>query len=223
MDAVELAYAGISRQAQLIASGEVSSRELVELYLERIERLDGKLNCFRVVFGERARVEADQADGRRGAGDRRPLGGVPIAVKDDIDVAGEVTAFGTNAHGGPEQSDAELVSRLRAAGAVVIGKANVPELSSWPFTESATLGVARAEAECVDALEGAGDVLRSLRHEGEDLDAVYGMAATAAVARYLRGIHVDARALAHPERLEPRPRRMARLSAMVSPALLERA
>src|SRR5438067_2631037 len=143
MDAVELAYAGISRQAQLIASGEVSSRELVDLYLERIEHLDGKLNCFRVVFGERARVEADQADGRRGAGDRRPLGGVPIAVKDDIDVAGEVTAFGTNAHGGPEQSDAELVSRLRAAVAVVIGKTNVPELTIWPFTESATFGVTR--------------------------------------------------------------------------------
>src|SRR2546423_1353991 len=143
MDAVELAYAGILRQAQLIASGEVSSRELVDLYLERIEHLDGKLNCFRVVFGERARVEAEQADGRRGAGDRRPLGGVPIAVKDDIDVAGEVTAFGTNAHGGPEQSDAELVSRLRAAGAVVIGKTNVPELTIWPFTESATFGVTR--------------------------------------------------------------------------------
>ena len=68
---------------------------------------------------------------------------MPIAVKDDIDVAGEVTAFGTNAHGGPEQSDAELVSRLRAAGAVVIGKTNVPELTIWPFTESATFGVTR--------------------------------------------------------------------------------
>src|SRR2546430_11408977 len=90
MDAVELAYAGISRQAQLIASGEVSSRELVDLYLERIERLDGKLNCFRVVFAERARVGPDQADGRRGAGAGGPLGGAPIAVKDDIDVAGGV-------------------------------------------------------------------------------------------------------------------------------------
>src|SRR3954470_3963124 len=143
MDAVELAYAGISRQAQLIASGEVSSRELVDLYLERIEHLDGKLNCFRVVFGERARVEADQADGRRGVGGRRPLGGVPIAVKDDIDVAGEVTAFGTNAHGGPVRADAEVLRRLRAAGAVVIGKTNVPELTIWPFTESATFGVTR--------------------------------------------------------------------------------
>src|SRR2546430_896803 len=143
MDAVELAFAGIARQAQLVAVGEVSSRELVDLYLERIQRLDGALNCFRVVFAERARMEADQADGRRGAGDRRPLGGVPIAVKDDIDVAGEVTAFGTNAHGGPVQADAEVVRRLRAAGAVVIGKTNVPELTIWPFTESSTFGVTR--------------------------------------------------------------------------------
>ena len=68
MDATDLAYAGIARQAELIAAGEISSRELVELYLERIERLDPRLNAFRVVFAERARLEADQADARRGAG-----------------------------------------------------------------------------------------------------------------------------------------------------------
>src|ERR1700676_2343656 len=97
MDSVDVAFAGIARQAELIAAGEVSSRELVEVYLERIARLDPLLNAFRVVFVERARMEADQADGRRGAGDERPLLGVPIAVKDDIDVAGEITTFGTNA------------------------------------------------------------------------------------------------------------------------------
>src|SRR5918995_286248 len=62
MDATELAYAGIARQAEVIADGEVSSRELVELYLERIARLDARLNAFRVVWGERAREEADDAD-----------------------------------------------------------------------------------------------------------------------------------------------------------------
>ncbi len=92
MQASELAYAGIARQAQLIAAGEVSSRELVELYLERIARHDQQLNAFRVVFAERALMEAAQADARRSAGAPRPLLGVPIAVKDDIDVAGEVTA-----------------------------------------------------------------------------------------------------------------------------------
>src|SRR5450759_4047083 len=143
MDSTDLAYAGIARQAELIAAGEISSAELVDLYLERIARLDPRLNAFRIVLGERARLEAEQADARRGAGDQRPLLGVPVAVKDDIDVAGEVTAFGTNAHGGPAPADAEVVRRLREAGAVIIGKTNVPELTLWPFTETATFGATR--------------------------------------------------------------------------------
>ena len=143
MDATELAFAGIARQAELIAAGEISSRELVELYLERIARLDPKLNAFRVVLAERALLEADQADARRGAGGERPLLGVPIAVKDEIDVAGEPTTFGTNAYGEPAREDAEIVRRMRAAGAVVIGKTLMPELGAFPWTESPTWGVTR--------------------------------------------------------------------------------
>jgi len=143
MQPTDLAYAGISSQAQLIAAGEVSSRELVELYLQRIARYDTRLNAFRVVLGERALLEADQADARRGAGGERPLLGVPIAVKDDIDVAGEATCYGTNANDGPVAADAEVVRRLREAGAVIIGKTNVPELCLWPFTETATFGATR--------------------------------------------------------------------------------
>jgi amidase len=143
MDAVDLAYAGIAKQAELIAAGEVTSRELVDLYLERIARLNPRLNAFRVVFAERARLEADQADARRGAGDGRPLLGVPIAVKDEFDVAGEVTTFGTNAYGEPAREDSEIVRRMRAAGAVVIGKTHMPELGAFPWTESPTWGVTR--------------------------------------------------------------------------------
>ena len=143
MDPADLAYAGIARQAQLIRDGEVSSVELVGVYLERIARLDPVLNAFRSVLGERAQLEAEQADARRAGGDERPLLGVPIAVKDDIDVAGEPTDYGTNANERPVQQDAEVVRRLREAGAVIIGKTNVPELMILPFTETATWGATR--------------------------------------------------------------------------------
>lgn len=141
MNGAELAFAGIARQAELVRAGEVSSRELVELSLGRIEWLDPKLNAFRVVLAERALAEADEADDHRATGDERPLLGVPVAVKDGVDVAGELTTLGTGAHGPPAGEDAELVKRLRAAGAVVIGKTHLPELALWPFTESATWGV----------------------------------------------------------------------------------
>jgi amidase len=353
MDSEELAFAGIARQAALIAAGEVSSRELLELYLERIGRLDTELNSFRVTFPERARLEADQADARRGAGDERPLLGVPIAIKDDVDVAGEVTAFGTNAYGPPAAADCEMVRRLREAGAIVIGKTNVPELTIWPFTESATFGatrnpwdrqrapggssggsaaavaagligaasgsdgagsiripaawcglfglkpqrdrvpvapkvrpwhglsvngvlsrtvadtalfldvvtaagsgqahardvpfsraaaaapgplkiafsrrippgvVTRLDADCAAALQRTVELLRSLGHEVTEQDPDYGLdgVATNVVPRYLRGIHDDAVAMPHPERLERRTRGMSRLGGLITPALLQR-
>jgi amidase len=143
MDAADLAFAGAARQAELIAAGDLSSRELVQTYLDRIAALDPQLNTFRVVLAERALAEADQADARRKAGGDRPLLGVPIAIKDDVDVAGEPTCWGTAAHGGPVRDDAEVVRRLRGAGAIVIGKTHVPELTIWPFTETLTFGVTR--------------------------------------------------------------------------------
>jgi amidase len=139
----ELAFAGVARQAELVRSGEVSPRELVETALERIGRLDRKLNAFRVVFDERALTEADQAGGRARGGDVRPLLGVPIAVKDDMAVAGTPRVVGSNAHGPDEPEDCELVRLLRAAGAIVVGVARTPELTLWPFTETAHGGATR--------------------------------------------------------------------------------
>jgi len=143
MDAADLAFAGVARQAELIRSREASSRELTELYLDRIDRLDPQLNAYRVVFEERALAEADQADARAKAGDTRPLLGVPIAIKDDCDVAGSATAFGCYTDGRPVAADAEVVRRLRSAGAVILGKTHVPELTVTPWTESPAYGATR--------------------------------------------------------------------------------
>src|SRR4051794_25530221 len=143
MDAADLMFAGISRQAQMVRAGEVSSAELVQACLDRIEALDPQLNAWRIVLADKALAEAAQADGRRGAGDERPVLGVPIAIKDDIDVAGTTTAWGTSAHGPEKPEDAEVVKRLRDAGAIVVGKTNVPEMTIWPFTETPTFGATR--------------------------------------------------------------------------------
>jgi amidase len=142
MPDADLAFAGAARQAELIRSRETSSRELVQLYLDRITRHDGTLNAYRVVFSDRALAEAAAADARTGdaAG---PLNGVPIAIKDDMDVEGDVTTKGSIAHGEPATADAELVRRLREGGAVVLGKTNVPELMIAPFTETPWYGATR--------------------------------------------------------------------------------
>lgn len=141
MDATDLAYAGAAEQARMVREGEVSAREVVEATLERIERIDPQLNAYRIVFAERALAEAEQLDSS-GAGDR-PLAGVPVAIKDDADVAGEVTAWGGTAHAGPRPVDSDVVARLRGAGAIVVGKTNVPELTIWPFTETVAYGATR--------------------------------------------------------------------------------
>ncbi|GGV20692.1 amidase [Streptomyces filipinensis] len=130
-----------SRRA--LAEGAVTSRALVERALERIEATQGTLNAFRIVRAEAALAEADAADRELAAGRRRPLLGVPVAVKDDMDVAGEPTAFGCRGAFPPVAEDGEAVRRLRAAGAVIVGKTNTCELGQWPFTEGAAFGDTR--------------------------------------------------------------------------------
>jgi amidase len=139
----EIAFAGAAKQAEMVRAGEVSPRELVELYLGRIGRLDPQLNSFRVVLAERALLEAEQAEARLKGGDERPLLGVPIALKDEVDLAGELSTHGTDAYPEPAPADCEMVRRLREAGAIVVGKTHLPELAICGFTESATWGVTR--------------------------------------------------------------------------------
>ena len=142
-DATAVALAGAARQAALVASGELSARELTELHLDRISRLNPQLNAFRVVLAEQALAEADAADARRARGEGGALNGVPVAIKDDADVVGQSTAFGTAANPGVKGADSVMVSRLRDAGAIVIGKTHVPELMICCFTETLSYGATR--------------------------------------------------------------------------------
>jgi amidase len=141
-----LAFAGLRRQASLIASGEVSSVELVDAALRRIDAAQPELNAFRTVRADAARAEAAEADRRHKTvppTHRSPLLGVPIAIKDDMDLAGETTAFGCHGEFVCKEADGELAHRLRAAGAVIVGKTTSPEFGQWPITEGPAFGQTR--------------------------------------------------------------------------------
>jgi aspartyl-tRNA(Asn)/glutamyl-tRNA(Gln) amidotransferase subunit A len=123
--------AGLGEQARLVRDGEATSLELVERTLGRIGELDGRVGAFVAVLGERALAEAAERDAARRRGRALgPLHGVPVAVKDLIDVAGAVTAAGSpKLAGNLAAADAEVVARLRAAGAVVVGKTRTHEFA----------------------------------------------------------------------------------------------
>jgi amidase len=139
----ELAFAGPAEHARLLAAGAVSASELVELSLARIEAAEPALNAFRCVLPEAARRDAAEADRRLATGERCPLLGVPVAIKDDVDLAGEESRFGCQGSFQPVARDCEAVRRLKEAGAIVVGKTNTPELGQWPFTEGPAFGAAR--------------------------------------------------------------------------------
>jgi amidase len=140
--ASELCDVGAAAQADLVCRREVSARELIDATLERIDRVDPEVNSFRVVLAAQARDAASEAD-RVGPDPARPLHGVPVAIKDNLDVAGEVTGWGSDANDHVSATDAPLVDRLRAAGAIVIGKTNCSELASWPIGRSESSGSVR--------------------------------------------------------------------------------
>ncbi|HYB41522.1 MAG TPA: amidase, partial [Candidatus Methylomirabilis sp.] len=137
----ELAFLGATALARLVRTRQLSPVDLVNLYLSRIERLDGRLGSFITVCGDEARRaarEAEQALARGGA--VGPLHGLPFAAKDQFDAAGLRTTAGSRllADAPAAREDATAVARLRAAGAILLGKLNLSEFAfggtvSFPF------------------------------------------------------------------------------------------
>ena len=143
MDISQAVSAGPSAQLELLKTGAITSRQLVEATLESMTRTQELLNNCVALYDTSALEAADDADRRRAAGDTAPLLGVPIAVKDDTDIAGVVTSWGSKANFRPAESDAELITRIREAGMIVVAKTTLPELAICGFTETESFGITR--------------------------------------------------------------------------------
>jgi amidase len=129
--------------AAAVRAGRVTPTEVLEEHLERIAALDQRLGAFSLLRTEEVRAEARALEDLGDLGGL-PLAGVPVAIKDSIDLAGAPTRSGSAATSQePATTDAELVRRLREAGALLVGKTSLPELGLWPFTESEASGVTR--------------------------------------------------------------------------------
>src|SRR5919204_3908815 len=143
MHATDVCFLSAGQLAGQIAARQLSSSEVTQAYLARIERLDPHLRAFITVNAEQALAEARAADDV-GAGDLGPLHGVPLAIKDNIATRGLRTTAGSRilADRIPD-ADAPVVQRLRAAGAIVLGKTNMHEFAYGGTSSNVHYGAVR--------------------------------------------------------------------------------
>ena len=127
----ELIYASAASLARAIRDKLVSSHEVVEAYIHRIEAVNPQLNAVVQLTAEAALTQAREADVALARGEiKGPLHGVPITIKDSFDTEGVISTAGTKGRASyVPQQDATAVARMRASGAIVLGKTNLPELS----------------------------------------------------------------------------------------------
>jgi len=144
MKAADVTGMAIEQLAPLLKQRKLSPVELTEAYLARIEQLNPKLNAYITVTAEQARAQAREAEAEIRKRYRGPLHGIPIALKDNIHTKGIRTTAGSKvlADFVPEE-DATVVARLRAAGAILLGKTNMHEFAYGVTTENPFYGAAR--------------------------------------------------------------------------------
>src|SRR6266576_4141851 len=132
-DPAGLAFRSGGELATALVDREISARELLDAAIARIEALDPKINAVVVRDFDRARAAADAADVALGKGERKPLLGLPMTVKEQFNITGLPTTWGDpKAKDWKAEVDALAVQRLKAAGAVILGKTNVPiSLRDW--------------------------------------------------------------------------------------------
>jgi amidase len=141
-DMDELIYASATELARAIRTKEVSSEEVVNAYLERIEKVNPKLNAVVQLTADAARAQAREADAALARGRiKGPLHGVPITIKDNIETVGVICTGGTKGRASfVPTEDAVVVTRMRTAGAIILGKTNLPELGLAFETENLVYG-----------------------------------------------------------------------------------
>jgi amidase len=124
--------------ASAVRERAASAREVIEAHLQRIASVDDELNAVAVVLADQALSAADEIDRRIGVGEQvGPLSGVPVTVKENVDVAGSATTLGiTPLRDAVATHDAPHIAQLRAAGTVVVGRTNMPEFGMRWHTDN---------------------------------------------------------------------------------------
>jgi aspartyl-tRNA(Asn)/glutamyl-tRNA(Gln) amidotransferase subunit A len=145
MSDTDLLFTPAAKAAALIRDRKLSPVEYVDVVLKAIDRAQPKLNCFRVVMAEEARRDAKKAEEAVTRGEKLgPLHGIPVSIKDLVDVKGVHTRHGSAIfEDNVAQADDVLVQRLRAAGAIVVGKATTPEFGVKGLTDGPSFGITR--------------------------------------------------------------------------------
>jgi amidase len=139
---VEICFKTATELRRLLADREVSAKEVVEAHLEQIARVNPKVNAICTLVADRALREATEADEKAAGGSSLPqLHGLPVAVKDLVETRGIRTTFGSRIYRDfvPDRDDL-IVERLKAAGAVIVGKTNTPEFGAGSQTFNEVFG-----------------------------------------------------------------------------------